>query len=81
MISKQKVQTVYREIEEGELDSLIYEVEKADERSKHGESWKLINRITGRKASRQGILKGKTKEERRQKWFSHFQSLLGEDPV
>ena len=79
--SKQKVQTVYREIEEEELDSLIREVEQADDKSRHGESWKLINRISGRKIGRQGILKGKTKEDRLKSWHKHFESLLGKDPV
>ena len=79
--SKLKVQTMYREIEEEELDSLIQEVEQADDKSKHGESWKLINKISGRKIGRQGILKGKTKEDRLKSWHKHFQTLLGKDPV
>ena len=79
--SKQKVQTIYREIEEEELNALIQEVERADEKSKHGESWKLINSLTGRKIGRQGILKGKTKEDRLNSWHKHFQSLLGKEPV
>ena len=79
--SKQKVQTIYREIEEEELNALIQEVERADEKSKHGESWKLINSLTGRKIGRQGDLKGKTKEDRLNSWHKHFQSLLGKDPV
>ena len=79
--SKLKVQTMYREIEEEELDSLIQEVEQADDKSKHGESWKLINKISGRKIGRQGILKGKTKEDRLKSWHKHFQTPLGKDPV
>ena len=72
---------IYREIEEEELDALIQEVEKADEKSNQGESWKLINSLTGSKIGRQGILKGKTKEDRLNSWHKHFQSLLGTDPV
>ena len=79
--SKQRFQETYKEIEEEELEEMIKKVEEADEKSKHGESWKLINKITGRKEGKQGIVKGKSKEERIQKWFSHFQNLLGKDPV
>ena len=60
---------------------MIKKVEEADEQSKHGESWNLINKITGRKVGKQGIIKGTSKEERVQKWYAHFQSLLGKDPV
>ena len=79
--AKQKFQHTYKEIEEQELEEMIRKVEEADEQSRHGESWKLINKITGRKDGKQGIIKGKTKEERVQKWYTHFQSLLGKDPV
>ena len=37
----------------------------------------IINRITGRNTSRRGMIKGKTKQERIQKWFEHFKTLLG----
>ena len=42
-----------------ELCEMIMQVENADARSKHGESWKLINSITGCKNGKQGIIKGK----------------------
>ena len=79
--AKQKFQKTYQEIEEQELEDMIKQVEEADEQNRHGESWKLINRISGRKAGKQGILKGSSKEERVQKWFTHFQTLLGKDPM
>ena len=59
---------------------MIEKVENADDRSKHGESWNLIDQISGRKKGRQGIVNGKTKEERVSNWFKHFQTLLGKDP-
>ena len=55
-------------------------MESADDKSKHGESWKLIDKITGRRSGKQGIIKGKTKEERITNWFNHFRNLLGKDP-
>ncbi|CAI9732056.1 Hypothetical predicted protein [Octopus vulgaris] len=35
-------------------------------------SWRLINSITG--------CKGKSKDERIKKWYTHFYNLLGKDP-
>jgi len=50
----------------------------ADFNASHPSSaWKLINSITGHKKSPPGKISGKTTEERRQQWFSHFKSLLG----
>ena len=56
-------------------------MESADNASKHRRSWKLINKISGRKSARQGIIKGKNKEERIAKWFDHFSNLLGSQQV
>ena len=78
--SKEKIRNAYKDIQEEELDGLIKRVENADDRSKHGESWKLIDKITGRKNGKQGILKGKTKEERITNWYNHFKELLGKEP-
>ena len=78
--NKQKIQQAYKELQEKELESMIEKVENADDRSKHGESWNLIDQISGRKKGRQGIVNGKTKEERVSNWFKHFQTLLGKDP-
>ena len=35
----------------------------------------------GRKTAKEGVLKGRSKEERLKKWFTHFSELLGEQPV
>ena len=44
-------------------------------------AWDLINEISGRNKSRSGRLKGDTKEERVNRWFDHFQKLLGNPPI
>ena len=44
--SKEKIRNTYKELQEEELDGLIKGVENADDRSKHGKSWKLIDKIT-----------------------------------
>ena len=41
----------------------------------------MINEITGRKRSKEGLVKGKTPRERVDAWFSHYHSLLGTAPV
>ena len=60
---------------------MIKKVEEADSKSQHGESWKLINEISGRKTSKKGILKGKSQEERIKAWYIYFSNLLGKKPV
>ena len=60
---------------------MIGKVESASAKAKHGESWRLINEITGRKAAQKGILKGTSKEDRLKKWHNHFYNLLGKEPV
>ena len=65
---------------EDELEVLIAQVEDADTRSQHAESWKVINQISGRKSAKKGIIKGKNKEDRINSWFQHFSQLLGSEP-
>ena len=43
------------------------------------ESWQLINKITNRKSSKQGMIKGASKAERVNKWYEHFNNLLGKE--
>ena len=78
---KSGLQKTYDIISEEELDKLIAEVESAHERSKHGESWRIINEITGRKTAKQSIIKANSKKERINKWYTHFKELLGKEPV
>ena len=76
---KVELQNAYDIIEGEELDKMIREVESTNAESKHRESWKLINKITGRKTTKQSIIKAKSKEERVTKWYNHFQNLLGNE--
>ena len=79
--AKEELQNTYDKIAEEELEKAIREVEMADEKARHGESWKLINEISGRKSAKTGILKGSSTEERIEKWYSHFKDLLGKEPA
>ena len=58
----------------------IAEVEQADENRKYGLSWKLINDISGRKASQSVRIRGESAEKRVATWYSHFKNLLGNPP-
>ena len=78
-IKKDKLQQTYNELQEEELEEMVKQVEKANTKNRHGESWKLINKITNRKTSKQGIIKGNSREERIKKWYTYFCNLLGKD--
>ena len=80
-MAKDKLSNAYNIVEAEVLDEQIRQVENADERSRHGESWKLINEISGRKKSQKGIIKGENKEKRLKSWYEHFSQLLGNEPV
>ena len=43
-------------------------------------SWKLINEISGRRASQRGQIAGKDENERLNNWYKHFSNLLGKAP-
>ena len=79
-IAKTLLQETYEGVEAEELESMIQQVERADARSSHSESWKLINEISGRKNGEKGRLKGDSKESRIQSWYTHFSQLLGKEP-
>ena len=76
--AKQKLQSEYDNIESEELDRDIQGIEQANKLSKHAASWKLINKITGRKLSKRCIIKARNKEDRLTIWYEYFKKLLGD---
>ena len=78
--AKKSLETTYNDVLEKDLTSKLKEVEMAQVNSKHGQSWRHINDISGRKASAKGQLKGDTQKERVKNWFNHFKDLLGSNP-
>ena len=60
---------------------MISKVELADAAYKHGDTWRLINTITGSKSAKRGIIKGNSKAERLKKWHDYFKGLLGDPPT
>ena len=79
---KEELKQAYNEIQEEELDEMIKQVENADARNKHGESWRLSISIsiTGHKSAKRGIIKGDSREDRIKKWYDHFHNLHGKVP-
>ncbi|XP_072048646.1 uncharacterized protein [Amphiura filiformis] len=78
--AKANLEEAYNTATEEDLSKRLRAVEEAHDNCKHGQSWKLINEITGRKASVKGQLKGDTQNERINNWFTHFKDLLGSPP-
>ena len=78
--AKKVLSETYDQVIEEDLSKKILEVERAHASSQHGVSWKIINDITGRKASPKGLLQGTSQKERVQNWYNHFKDLLGKPP-
>ena len=78
--AKKNLDDAYNKVIEADLNGKLQEVERAHVNAKHGESWKLINDITGRKACSTGQMKGNTQSERVTNWYNHFKGLLGSPP-
>ena len=78
---KRNLQDMYDSKEEEDLDKMIRSVEEANFKCKHQQSWRIINDITGRKTSKQSMIKANDKKDRINKWYSHFKDLLGKEPV
>ena len=58
----------YQNVEAEELEKLVNEVIEAENKTRHGDSWKIINSITGRKNGQKEKLKGESKESRLNSW-------------
>ena len=70
----------YDSVSEEQFEKMIRDVEVHDANSRPKECWNLIN-ITGRKSSKQGIIKAKDKKDQLNKWYVHFKNLLGNQPI
>ena len=70
--AKPNLKQAYNCVIEDHLSSKLRQVEEAHVNCKHGESWSLINEITGRRSSVGGQLKEKSQQERIENWFNHF---------
>ena len=79
--AKRGIDNTYAALLKEQLEDKIKRIEDADINGKHGQSWKLINEVTGRKASVQGKLEGDMQGDRINNWYKHFCNLLGKPPT
>lgn len=63
---------------EEEVDNLVKRIEDADAVPvyRHRESWNIVNKVSGRRAEKSGVMK-ETQEELINRWHDHFKQLLG----
>ncbi|XP_072178317.1 uncharacterized protein [Diadema setosum] len=78
--TRENLYRTYAILDQEKLRRQIAEVEQAHENRKYGLSWKLINDISGRKASQSVRIRGESAEKRVATWYSHFENLLGNPP-
>lgn len=77
---KQKKEELHQEnsiLEQEDLTRKITHIEEAHANQRHGQSWKLINGIPGRKTSQSDKIRGDNAEVCADAWFLHFKILLG----
>ena len=74
---KNELNQEYLKIEEETLQNNITEADIEFQENNTARAWKVINKVTNRKATTSGKLKGKSPEERNKQWFDHFEKLLG----
>ena len=60
---------------------MVEKIKTSHANSKHQEGWLLVNEISRRKNSNQGIFKEKGNENRLIKWYNLFNDLFGKKPV
>ena len=78
---KKALTDAYDSVSEEQFEKVIRDVEVHDANSRPKKCWNLINIITGKKSSKQGIIKAKDKKDQLNKWYVHFKNLLGNEPI
>ena len=75
--AKNELEKQHIVLEKEYIASLIEETESEIKASNTAKAWKVVNTITNRKHMPLGKLKGKSPEERKKQWLTHFRNLLG----
>ena len=75
--AKNELSQEYSRREEETLQNNIAEADIEFQDNNTARAWKVINKITNRKSTTSGKLKGKSPEERNKQWYNHFHKLLG----
>ncbi|KAJ8393714.1 hypothetical protein AAFF_G00057670 [Aldrovandia affinis] len=73
--------STYDKIKGEELMEKVRRVEAAQGKQQYGESWRVINEMSGCKRSKEGQVAGCSPEERVTSWFTNFRDLLGTHPT
>ena len=75
--AKNELAQEYSRLEEETLKENLAEAVISFQENNTARAWKVVNKVTNRKARASGKLKGKSPEERTKQWFTHFEKLLG----
>ena len=78
--AKQRLFNTYDKIKGEELMEKVRRVEAAQGEQRSGESWRVINEMSGRKRSKDGQAAGCSPGDRVTTWFTHFRDLLDTHP-
>ena len=74
---KNELEKQYKLLEEEYVASIIEDTESEYKASNTAKAWKVVNTISNRITMPSGKLKGKSPEERKKQWLTHFLNLLG----
>jgi len=75
--AKNELAQEYSRLEEETLKENLAEADISFQENNTARAWKVVNKVTNRKARASGKLKGKSPEECTKQWFTHFEKLLG----
>ena len=75
--AKANLREAYRIVTEEDIEKKIGVIENTHANSRHRESWRLINDLSGRKSAKKSQIRGGNAKERQEQWLNHFKSLLG----
>ena len=74
---KNELEKQYKVLEEEYVASIIEDTESEYKASNTAKAWKVVNTISDRVNMPSCKLKGKSPEERKKQWLTHFLNLLG----
>ena len=75
--AKSNLRTAYEIVIEEDMEKKVTAIENTHANSRHRESWRLINDLSGRKSAKKSQIRGGSAKERQELWLDHFKSLLG----
>jgi hypothetical protein len=58
------------------INDICVEISKLQDEHQSRAAWNAINKITGRKVKKSGLINADSDDDRNKKWFEHFKNLL-----